>query len=94
VTTLPKLLASGTQVDRSRPKRGVLSLGFHRQQSHQSASATCPAATPVVSAVPGEVSIVAALFGMLVAYKASPVSKAPDTKLPNVTGIWFHTHYW
>src|ERR1700722_4914203 len=94
VTTLPKLLATARQVDNSRPKRGLPSFGFHSHQSHQSASAPWPAARPVVSAVPREISINAAFFGRFVAYSVSPVSKAPDRKFPSVTGIWFHTHHW
>ena len=36
----------------------------------------------------------AAFFGVFVTNRASPVSKAPETKLPNVTGIWFQIHHW
>src|ERR1700738_310131 len=36
----------------------------------------------------------APFLGTFVAYSASPVSKAPETKLPNVTGIWFQIHHW
>src|ERR1700680_1640959 len=93
IAVLPKLLAIATKVNSSQRRRGLLSFGFHRRPWHQSASATCPAPTRAVSAVPRKISIVAAFFGMFVTYNASPVSKAPETKLPNVTGIWFHTHH-